>query len=88
MDNRLENLLLVPQLTKVPEPDDPSEKASKEQCLYWVAIQQLPADPLQEVRPISKDVYINIHIHINVNIYKHVSISVSRDICHLEETVL
>lgn len=45
----MENLTLVPELTKAPEPDDPSDKPNKEQSLYWVAIQQLPADPLQEV---------------------------------------
>jgi hypothetical protein len=51
VDNRLENLILVPQSSLCPEPDDPSNKPNKEQSLYWVAIQQLPADPLQEHYP-------------------------------------
>ena len=49
VDNRIDNLTLVPSYVESPDPDDSSNKTNKEQSLYWVAIQQLPADPLQEV---------------------------------------
>lgn len=50
VDNRADNLTLIPSYVDSPDPDDSSNKTNKEQSLYWVAIQQLPADPLQEVR--------------------------------------
>ena len=49
VDNRIDNLTLLPSFVDSPDADDSSNKTNKEQSLYWVAIQQLPADPLQEV---------------------------------------
>ncbi len=61
VDNRLDNLTLVPHYIECPEPDDSSNKTNKEQSLYWVAIQQLPADPLQEVIITSNILCMHIH---------------------------
>ena len=52
VDNRLENLMLVPvdRMPLLVEDVDSSKIGhNKEQSLYWLAIQQLPADPLAEV---------------------------------------
>ena len=45
VDNRLENLALVPM--GAPQPSETVQH--REHTLYWVAIQQLPADPVEEV---------------------------------------
>ncbi|XP_014661604.1 PREDICTED: zinc finger MYND domain-containing protein 19-like [Priapulus caudatus] len=50
VDNRLENLELVPGSHSSGRSDEPFTK-NREQSLYWVAIQQLPIDPLEDHLP-------------------------------------
>ena len=50
VDNRKENLTLVPKNKPfVPEKEEKSHKEKREESLYYLAIAQLPADPLQEL---------------------------------------
>nr|XP_053626922.1 zinc finger MYND domain-containing protein 19-like [Cherax quadricarinatus] len=46
VDNRLENLALVPVGAR--QPTVTQIATPRDQSLYWVAIQQLPADPVEE----------------------------------------
>ncbi|KAK3599240.1 hypothetical protein CHS0354_012850 [Potamilus streckersoni] len=55
MDNRMENLILVPDAppSSTPcimtePPGEPSNKSNREQSLYWLAVQQLHLDPFSE----------------------------------------
>ena len=50
VDNRKDNLTIVADTKPfVPEKEEKSSKESGEQSLYYLAIAQLPADPLQEL---------------------------------------
>ncbi|XP_064650393.1 zinc finger MYND domain-containing protein 19-like [Lineus longissimus] len=51
VDNRLENLSLVPITQNSQLCDEPSNKSNREQSVYWLAIQQLPTDPLAQHYP-------------------------------------
>lgn len=46
VDNRLENLMLVPMDTQLVYDELPSTK-NREQSLYWMAVQQLQVAPLE-----------------------------------------
>lgn len=46
VDNRLDNLALIPEDFPVDMVEEPSTK-SREQSLYWLAVQQLHIAPLQ-----------------------------------------
>ncbi|XP_041370719.1 zinc finger MYND domain-containing protein 19-like [Gigantopelta aegis] len=50
VDNRMENLNLVPHKCSVAYLDEPSRK-NREQSLYWITVQQLQGDPLEEHFP-------------------------------------
>jgi len=50
VDNRMENLALVPDHCVAPIEDQPSTKSNREQSLYWLAVQQLQVEPLECVR--------------------------------------
>lgn len=76
VDNRLENLMLVPMDTQLVYDDLPSTK-NREQSLYWMAVQQLQVAPFECHYP-SSHVYTkqfspngeNIHIeHDEVCVY-------------------
>ncbi|KAL5011307.1 hypothetical protein ScPMuIL_009858 [Solemya velum] len=51
VDNRLENLIIVSDGLVDKHIDQPSNKANREQSLYWIAVQQLQIDPLEQHFP-------------------------------------
>ncbi|XP_064616515.1 zinc finger MYND domain-containing protein 19-like [Liolophura sinensis] len=51
VDNRMENLKLVPESCPGRLTEEPSNKINREQSLYWIAVQQLQIDPIDEHYP-------------------------------------
>ncbi|ESP01697.1 hypothetical protein LOTGIDRAFT_139238 [Lottia gigantea] len=47
VDNRMENLVLLNDKCTIPSSEETPNK-NREQSLYWIAVQQLQADPLEE----------------------------------------
>lgn len=48
LDNRLDNLTLIPSLKSFKIQEELNQKVNKEQSLYWAAIQQLPEESVQD----------------------------------------
>ena len=49
VDNRMDNLILVREHCSYKHLEEPSNKFNREQSLYWIAVQHLLIDSLQEV---------------------------------------
>ena len=49
VDNRMDNLVLVPENCSYKHFEEPSNKFNREQSLYWIAVQHLLIDSLEVV---------------------------------------
>ena len=49
VDNRMDNLVLVPENSSYKHYEEPSNKFNREQSLYWIAVQHLLMDSLHQV---------------------------------------
>ena len=49
VDNRMDNLVLVPENSSYKHYEEPSNKVNREQSLYWIAVQHLLMDSIHQV---------------------------------------